>query len=646
MRWFSTKSYRARPYTTLASPIWKWSVCVPIGNDGSGQSVGYLLMWLPITRLRKLLNAREQRLSSLLLGGMVLAGLIDVVGVTSILPFMAVVAKPETIDTNPWLHKIFTELAFESTNSFLISLGLAALGLMLFSNVVSLTTSTAILWFSSNLGHNISRRILTSYLRQPYAYFLEHNTSNLVLNCTEDVVRVTNGVVAPTLQAIAKSVIVVSILLLVLWVDPWLAISVGMVIGVVYTGVFLGVRQLVSRLGTASKNANRERFRLATEMLNGIKELKILGQDEAYPQRFANWSAVYVKNQWIGAAVNLVPRYAIESIAFGSIIVVVLYLLATRKDFNDAIPLLVLYAFTAYRLLPAFQQLFSSATQIRFNLSSLEVVEEKLKTAESTHVRDAKPRSPVNRDRVSFEHEIELRNIRFAYSTARAPVLDHFNLTIPRNSTIALVGSTGAGKTTIVDIILGLMEPQQGSLFVDGIPLAAAKVTAWQKQLGYVPQHIYLSDDSLAANIAFGVLPEQIEMDRVRYASRIANLDEFVREELPDGYDTMVGERGVKLSGGQRQRIGIARALYSDPDVLILDEATSALDGITEDAVTDAIRTIFHEKTIIMIAHRLGTVQHADRIYLLESGGVADEGTYEELLDRNETFRAMAKVSG
>ncbi|MGZ8374632.1 MAG: ABC transporter transmembrane domain-containing protein, partial [Nitrospira sp.] len=234
-------------------------------------------MWLPITRLLKLLNARERRLSSMLLVGMILAGLIDVLGVTSILPFMAVVAKPELIQTNLWLHKLFTVLAFDSTNSFLIGLGVASLGFMLFSNAVSLATAAAILWLSSNLGHNISRRILASYLRQPYAYFLERNTSNLVVNCTEDVVRVTNGVITPTMQAIAKSVVVMSILLLVLWVDPWLAISVGMVIGAVYTSVFLGIRQLVTRLGRASKDANRERFRLATEMLNGIKELKILG---------------------------------------------------------------------------------------------------------------------------------------------------------------------------------------------------------------------------------------------------------------------------------------------------------------------------------------------------------------------------------
>jgi ATP-binding cassette, subfamily B, bacterial PglK len=206
----------------------------------------------------------------MLLVGMVVAGFIDVLGVTSILPFMAVVAKPDVIHTNLWLHKIFTVLTFESTNSFLIGLGVAALGVMFFSNAVSLATAAAILSFSSTLGHNLSRRILSSYLRQPYAYFLEHNSSSLVLNCTDDVVRVVNGVVAPTLQAIAKSVLVMSILLLVLWVDPWLAISVGIVIGTVYAGVFLGIRHLVTRLGRASKDALRERFRLATEMLHGI----------------------------------------------------------------------------------------------------------------------------------------------------------------------------------------------------------------------------------------------------------------------------------------------------------------------------------------------------------------------------------------
>jgi ABC-type multidrug transport system fused ATPase/permease subunit len=579
---------------------------------------------------------------------MIIASLIDVLGVSSILPFMAVVGNPELIQTNPSLHKIFTVLEFESTNTFLVGLGAAALVIMVFSNAVSLASSSAILWFSYNLGHSLSTQILSNYVRQPYAYFLERNSSNLVLNCTDDVARVINGMTVPLLQAIAKVIIAISILLLVMWVDPWLAVLLGAVIGTVYAVVFLNIRQKVTNLGRATKDANRQRFRLATEILNGIKELKILGQDGAYQERFANYSALYARNQWVNATVSQVPRYAIESIAFGSVILLVMYLLATHQDFKEALPLMALYAFTAYRLLPAFQQIFASATAVRFNMPSLETVEDKLKTVVRTPVPEtkpivqAKPMLLVNEKVGPFQQEIVLENLVFQYANAATPLLNDLNLTIQRNTTVAIVGSSGGGKTTIVDIILGLLEPQDGTVLVDGIPITASNVKTWQKHLGYVPQHIYVADDTVAANIAFGVAPRDLDIDRVEHAARSANLHEFVVGELPDGYRTMVGERGVRLSGGQRQRIGIARALYSDPDVLILDEATSALDSLTEDAVTEAIRGIFNQKTIIMIAHRLRTVQQADIIYLLENGSIADQGTYAELLDKNDVFRRMA----
>jgi ABC-type multidrug transport system fused ATPase/permease subunit len=605
-------------------------------------------MWQLIRRLQALLDTRQRRLSYALLGLMVAASLIDVLGVSSILPFMAVVGNPELIQTNPSLHKIFTVLEFESTNTFLVGLGAAALVIMVFSNAVSLASSSAILWFSYNLGHSLSTQILSNYVRQPYAYFLERNSSNLVLNCTDDVARVINGMTVPLLQAIAKVIIAISILLLVMWVDPWLAVLLGAVIGTVYAVVFLNIRQKVTNLGRATKDANRQRFRLATEILNGIKELKILGQDGAYQERFANYSALYARNQWMNATVSQVPRYAIESIAFGSVILLVMYLLATHQDFKEALPLMALYAFTAYRLLPAFQQIFASATAVRFNMPSLETVEDKLKTVVRTPVPEtkpivqAKPMLLVNEKVGPFQQEIVLENLVFQYANAATPLLNDLNLTIQRNTTVAIVGSSGGGKTTIVDIILGLLEPQDGTVLVDGIPITASNVKTWQKHLGYVPQHIYVADDTVAANIAFGVAPRDLDIDRVEHAARSANLHEFVVGELPDGYRTMVGERGVRLSGGQRQRIGIARALYSDPDVLILDEATSALDSLTEDAVTEAIRGIFNQKTIIMIAHRLRTVQQADIIYLLENGSIADQGTYAELLDKNDVFRRMA----
>lgn len=606
-------------------------------------------MWQLLKRLQTLLNPKERRLSYGLLGLMILAGLVDALGVTSILPFMAVVGNPELIQTNPRLHQLYTAFQFDSVNTFLIGLGVAALAIMVFSNALSLTSSSAILWFSHNLLHSLSMQILSNYVRQPYAYFLEHNSSRLVFNCTDDVTRLIHGIAIPLLQAMAKVIVAVSILLLVMWIDPWLAVLFGTVIGTVYGVLFMTIRHKVTALGRASKAANLERFRLATEILNGIKELRILGQDTDYRERFAKHSILFVKNQWMSTSLSMVPRYAIESIAFGSVILLVIYLLATHQDFREALPLMVLYAFTGYRLLPAFQQIFSSATTIRYHLGSLEVVEEKLKTIvrtpalETKQIVPAKPPLPVNEVVGPLQQEIVLENLVFQYANAATPLLNGLNLTVPRNTTVAIVGSTGGGKTTIVDVILGLLEPQDGSLLVDGIPITPSNVVSWQRHLGYVPQHIYLADDTLAANIAFGVAPKHLDIDRVEYAAQNANLHEFVVGELPDGYKTMVGERGVRLSGGQRQRIGIARALYSDPDVLILDEATSALDSLTEDTVTDAIRNIMHQKTIIMIAHRLRTVQQADIIYLLENGSIADQGTYEELLGKNIVFRRMAK---
>lgn len=602
-------------------------------------------MWRLIKRLQALLNAKERRLSYGVLGLIILTGLFDALGVSSVLPFMAVVGNPGVIHTNPWLHNIFALFEFESTDRFLVALGSAALAIMVLSNAVSLASSSAILWFSYNLGHSLSIKILWNYVQQPYAFFLEHNSSNLVFTCMEDVARVTNGIIANTLQAIAKVIIAIGILLLVMWIDPLLALSFATVLGTVYGVVYLIIRQKVSALGIASKDANRQRFRLAKEILNGIKELKILGQDEAYWERFVQCGTLYAKNQWLSSAISLVPRYAIESLAFGSVIALVLYLLATHQNFQEALPLMAFYAFAAYRLLPAFQQLFANATTVRFHMSSLEAVEDKLKTHVRAQIADAGP-SVVNKneDVGPLQQDITLHNLVFQYSNTPAPLLNNLNLTIQWNTTVAIVGTSGGGKTTIIDIILGLLEPQDGSLLVDGIPITPSNVTSWQKHLGYVPQHIYLSDDTVAANVAFGVPPKDLDMDRVEHAAQIANLHRFVADELPDGYETKIGEHGVKLSGGQRQRIGIARALYSDPDVLILDEATSALDGLTEDTVSEAIQAIFHEKTIIMIAHRLRTVQQADIIYLLQNGSITDQGNYGELFDRNEVFRRMAQV--
>jgi ABC-type multidrug transport system fused ATPase/permease subunit len=291
--------------------------------------------------------------------------------------------------------------------------------------------------------------------------------------------------------------------------------------------------------------------------------------------------------------------------------------------------------------MPAFQSIFQSLTIVRFNWPSVELIVGEML---SLRREDSVNWEAETQSRLPFRDRLELEAVAFTYPSAPDPVLSKFALRIEKNTTIGLVGATGSGKTTIVDLILGVLSPTKGRLLVDGAPIDDGNVRGWQANLGYVPQAIYLSDSSIASNIAFGLPEEEIDMKSVEAASRAAQLHDFVVRELPKGYLTEVGERGVRLSGGQRQRIAIARALYRNPDVLVLDEATSALDGITEDAVVDAIKQLARQKTIITIAHRISTVKDCDVIYVLEKGGIADQGSYQELMTRNASFRAMAKV--
>ena len=320
---------------------------------------------------------------------------------------------------------------------------------------------------------------------------------------------------------------------------------------------------------------------------------------------------------------------------------VVLFLLKTGRDIQAAVPLLVLYAFTGYRLMPAFQALFQNLTVVRFNWPSVELMADEVsRQFGGFPLSSADGAASVQP--LPFNECISLDQVGFAYPQASRAVIKDISLRIDKHMTIGLVGETGAGKTTIVDILLGIVSPSSGTLRIDGVPVDDSNRRAWQENIGYVPQQGFLSDASIASNIAFGIPPADIDMAHVERAARIAQLHEFILQ-LPDGYGTAIGERGVRLSGGQRQRIAIARALYRDPSVLVFDEATSALDGLTEEAVVDAIRRLSHQKTIITVAHRLSTVKDCDAIYLLERGRVSDVGTFDELIARNKTFQGMAR---
>ena len=335
---------------------------------------------------------------------------------------------------------------------------------------------------------------------------------------------------------------------------------------------------------------------------------------------------------------------ALEAIALGGMVAIVLALLVSGAGVAELLPILGVYAFAGYRLLPALHDVFQGVGRIRYGTGSLDEVAEMVNDIDT-----GIPTSDAFVDRSEIEplrldRELRLDGLTFRYASAERPVLADIDLTIPALASVAFVGPTGAGKTTVVDLVLGLLEPDAGRIVVDGVEVKGDTVLRWQRSLGYVPQSIFLTDDTVAQNIALGVAEDEIDYVALRRAAEIAQIHAFIEDELDEGYDTVVGERGIRLSGGQRQRLGIARALYHDPDVLVLDEATSALDGATERSLFEALQRLAGEKTLITIAHRLSTVRECDTIYVLQAGRIVAQGRYDELLETNPLFRRLASL--
>ena len=440
----------------------------------------------------------------------------------------------------------------------------------------------------------------------------------------------------PLMTLMAQSMVTVALLILLIIVDPLLALSVGLVLGLAYTGIFAVVSGWLKRLGQARIKANQARFTAVSEAFGAAKEVKVGGLEQAYIERFAKPAEIFAKCQANASVIAQLPRFALEATAFGGMLLVILYLMAKSGSFAAALPIIALYAFAGYRLMPALQEIYGAFTKLRFAGPALDALYKDLISLQASNAQHGYSTPLV------LTKAIQLNQVSYRYPNAPQHALKSVDLSISAHSKVGFVGATGSGKTTTVDVILGLLEPQKGTLKIDGQPITAVNRRQWQRAIGYVPQHIYLADDSVAANIAFGVNAEDIDQQAVERAAKISNIHEFVSNDMSQGYATTVGERGVRLSGGQRQRIGIARALYHDPQILILDEATSALDNLTEQAVMEAVNNLGHNITIILIAHRLSTVRQCDQIYLLEQGEVKAQGTFKELTQASEQFRAMA----
>ena len=592
-----------------------------------------------VRKVLKLLSKGDKKKLVLLLFVDIISSIVGLAGIASIMPFVAIVSNPEFVFKNKYLSAIYHFLNFGNINEFIIFTGIAILLIFVFSNIILALSAWFNISYTRSISYNLSRSLLRYYLTQQYEFFLKRNSSDLIKNIFSEVGLVIGQVIKPGLELIAKGLMSLFIALFLVYMSPGVAFVVVAVLGGIYGLVYLFIRKKITKSGIVRVRTNKERFTSASEVFGGIKDVKLLGKEQVYLTRYSKVALEFETVQATVQVLTQMPKFALETIAFGGILLLVISLFVIGGEIQNVLPLIALYTFAGYKLMPAVETIFKALAGIRGSIASVDLL---YKEIENYKAYETEGDEDHDYSRLPFKQRLELNDIIFAYKGMDIPVIDKMTLSIKANTAVGFVGATGCGKTTTIDIILGLLNPQTGKLLVDGVPVVKENLRNWQNQLGYVPQQIYLLDDTIIRNIAFGVPDDEIDMEAVVRAAGIANIQSFIENELPCGYKTIAGERGVRLSGGQRQRIGIARALYYDPAVLVFDEATSALDNITEAAVMDAIENIIGTKTIIIIAHRLTTVKKCDAIYYMEKGKVIARGTYDELIESSEEFRRVA----
>lgn len=607
-----------------------------IATSESGEKLEY------IRKVIKILDSRQIKKLFLLQILVVFSSLVEVLGVASVAPFMAVVVDKDMTTKNAFLKAVYTLMHFNSREKFLVAFGGAVFGVILLGNIFILVTNWCMNYFGNQVGRSISVNLFKSYLERPYLFHTENNSSNLTKNIFQEVIRVTNNVILQLLTLNSKIVTIIFIVGALFYVNFKITLISSLFLGGSYVLVYYFIRKKIFNNGKELSKLSGKGFQVVSEGLGGIKEVKLFGKEEIYITAFdSNMNSIAELNTQ-NAVIPLVPRYFLEIIAFGGIVISIIVLLQNGNQLVDFLPTLSLFALAGLRLIPALQQAFYAVALIKSNVYSFDIVYEDIVGSKNSSQDKKKFELEVNR-RIEFKNEIQIKDLVFKFPNATCLTIDHLSLNIEAGKSIALVGPSGSGKSTLVDLVLGLLTPEAGQIIVDGVTLDKDNLRMWQNKIGYVPQNVYLQDATFMENIAFGVPVNEIDLEKVKESAKLARLDQFILSK-PEGFNTFVGERGIQLSGGQRQRIGIARALYNKASILVFDEATSALDSITENEIMDSINELVGERTIIMIAHRLSTVRECHKIYIMDRGHISDHGTYIELIEKNDLFKNLAKI--
>ena len=563
---------------------------------------------------------------------------LEIFGVASMIPFMAVVGDMSQLQEDTPIAQIYKSSGITSESQFVFILGVFVLLALSISTIISMFTVWKLSIFAHQIGTELADRLYTHYLKQGWLFHASGSSAQLTKKIATETTRVTANILVPLMHMNSKILLVFLLSLSIIIYNPKVAMIGISIFVATYLILFRIVRTRLASFGKATSDVTEQRFRLMNEGFGGIKDVLLLGRDADFIGRFNKTGNILAYSLGTTNAIIQIPRYLVELIAFGSIILLILYLMVSYEaNLGIILPILSIYAVGAIKLLPAFQQIYGSIGVIKANLAAFDSIREDLNNS----FRVEPKKEIIEKKYLNPKQQISLENIAFTYPNKEEPTLNQLSMTIPANSVIGVVGPSGAGKSTLIDIFLGLIEPQEGQLIVDHTIINGQNLRSWQNSIGFVAQSIFLSEGTIAENIAFGISHDQIDLEQVQKVIKLAYLDEFI-QTLNDGVDTRVGERGVQLSGGQRQRIGIARALYHKAEVIVFDEATSSLDGVAEKMIMDAIHDFSGQKTIILIAHRLKTVQKCDKIFFVNNGKVDDQGTYQELLENNEHFKNMA----
>ncbi|KZM44895.1 hypothetical protein OA92_03250 [Marinomonas sp. SBI22] len=575
-------------------------------------------------KLLFVINDKNYKKFLLLLMLLVLTSILEVVGISSIMPLITSITDIEKILENTYVLWFYDYYQLDN-NQLRMLIGFTSLILLLMSSLFTIFSNRELLIYGNNIGKTVSVSLFESYIHKNYLFHVESNSSELIKNITQETSRYTQNVFIPMLRLISKIIFLMISFFVLAYINLFIALSSIISIVSIYSVIYFILRSKLSSNGEKISKCNSNRFKLLNESFFGIKETKMMGLEKEYVDEFSKNSMQISTSTASSQSISIIPKSIIEFFLFGGLIFIILYLVFVDK-INEYLPVLTLFLFMGYRTLPALQMIYSSMVLIRSNERSIESI--------SSYNTDFL--TVEKKDNVSFKSSISVSNVTFSYPKTNTKVLRGIDFNINSNSILAITGLSGSGKTTLIDLLLGLINPSTGFIFIDGIPIENRKPF-----FSYVPQNVHLIDGTIKENITLGY-NGVVDDSMLNKVCQQAELEGLI-SDLTLGIDTNVGENGSQLSGGQKQRIGLARALYRNKDIIILDEATSALDAKTETKILNSLKELSEFKTIIMITHKLDTLSFVDNIIFMEKGSIVAEGCYDMILKSCHEFKSLVE---